>query len=259
MKIDLFNSDSLIKLKEIPSKSVDLVLTDPPYGINYKNWDLIEFYEFTHDWVNECSRVLKDNGTMWSFMSIHNLFYNSINKTFGFIDILNIFGHVHLENLVTWARQKGRCSSKHLKSTREEIVHFTKNDKVFTWNDIKVLREVIAPYMQDGKPRGWFVDEHGKRMRWTGLGNVWTYTSPLWSSKFPDDQLHSAQRPFMMIERLLLLSSNENDVVLDPFMGVGTTGIACKKHKRNFIGIEKDENYFNKAYDRIINKEISNA
>lgn len=104
--------------------------------------------------------------------------------------------------------------------------------------------------MKDGKPRGWFIDEKGKRVRWTGLGNVWTYTSPFWKSK-TDKLIHSAQKPFLVIERLVLLSSNEGDVVLDPFSGSGTTAVVCEKTKRNYICIEKDKEYYNSSVKRL--------
>lgn len=160
-------------------------------------------------------------------------------------------GVLHLENWVIWARQKGRGSSKHLKSQREDILHFTKTNK-FTWNNVKMLREVVCPYIKDGKPRGWFLDENGKRVRWTGLGNVWCYTAPQYNSIL-DKQVHPAQKPIMMIERLILLSSNEGDTILDPFIGSGTTGVACKNLNRDFIGIELDKKYFEIAKDRIEN------
>lgn len=243
--MELLNGNSLELIKNIPDESIDLVLTDPPYGINYGNleWDKINFNTFTEQWLSECYRVLKPTGTMWSFMSHLNV----IN----FITIQNkIKLNVHLDNWVIWCRSKGRMSSKHLKSTREDIIHSTKSNK-FTWNNLQMLREVIAPYMLDGKPRGWFVDETGKRVRWTGLGNVWTYTPPF--HKFKDDMAlgHPHQKPLMMIDRLLLLSSNENDVVLDPFMGTGTTGVSCKKYNRQYIGIEQNEEYFNIATKRL--------
>jgi len=234
---------------QIPNDTIDLVICDPPYGINYKEWDKFEdFLDFTERWVKECFRVLKPTGTMWSFMGYSNIF--------DFVPILEKYGKVHLENWVVWARQKGRGSSKHLKSQREDIFHITKTDK-FTWNNLKVLREVICPYMKEGKPRGWFVDENGKRVRWTGLGNVWCYTAPFWASK--DKQIHPSQKPLMLIERLILLSSNEGDVVLDPFSGSGVTAIVCKKLKRDFICIEKNKQYYDDSVKRFqeFEKQIS--
>jgi len=238
--------NSIDLLQKISSGSVDLVLTDPPYGINYKEWDKFDdFIGFTEKWVKECTRILKLTGTMWSFMG-----YSSI---FNFVPILEKYGNVHLENWVVWARAKGRSSSKHLKSLREDIFHITKSEK-FTWNNLKVLREVVCPYVKDGKPRGWFIDENGKRVRWTGLGNVWMYTSPFWSSK-SDKQIHPSQKPLMLIERLILLSSNENDIVLDPFSGSGTTAVACQRLNRKFLCIEKNEEYYKKSVERL-DKEI---
>lgn len=244
METKLYNQDALSFLQSIDDNSIDLVLTDPPYGINYKDWDDIDFNEFTDVWVKECVRCLKDTGTMWSFMGYSNIF--------DFVPILKKYSNIHLENWVVWARQRGRGTSKHLKSMREDIFHVTKSNN-FTWNNIKMLREVVIPYVKDGKPRGWFLDENGKRVRWTGLGNVWVYSQPFWNSK-DDKQIHGAQKPIKMIERLLLLSSNEEDTILDPFMGSGTTGIACKRNNRNFIGIESNKEIYNLAMDRIKNE-----
>jgi len=243
------NADCFDVLPQIPKESVDLVVTDPPYNIGYKEWDkfwnLNSFKRFTKFWVEECFRVLKPTGTLWSFMGYGNIL--------SFVPILEEYGNVHLENWVVWARQKGRGSSKHLKSQREDIFHVTKSDK-FTWNNLKVLREVVCPYVKDGKPRGWFLDENGKRVRWTGLGNVWVYTAPFWGSK-DDKQMHPAQKPLLLIERLILLSSNEGDVVLDPFSGSGTTAVVCKKLNRKFICVEKDEEYYSSSIERL-NKSV---
>jgi len=215
----------------IESGTVDLVIVDPPYGIKYKVWDKIDFIPFTDAWLLECFRVLKPTGTMWSFMGYQDIFE--------FVPLLKKYGNVHLENWVIWARQKGRGASKHLKSQREDIFHCTKSDD-FTWNSLKMLRQVVTPYMKDGKPRGWFLNEKGERVRWTGLGNVWVYTAPFWKSK-EDPQIHSAQKPLALIERLILLSSNEGDLVLDPFAGSCVTERACNNLNRKCICIEKNK------------------
>jgi len=247
MKLNtIYNADSFSILNQIPDGSIDLVICDPPYGIGYrKSWDTFtsigEFLKFTETWLSECFRVLKPIGTMWSFMGYQNIF--------DFVPLLEQQGKVHLENWVVWARQKGRGSIKHLKSQREDIFHVTKSDE-FTWNNLKVLREVICPYVKDGKPRGWFVDENGKRVRWTGIGNVWCYTSPFWNSK-DDKQIHTAQKPSMLIERLVLLSSNEGDVVLDPFSGSGVVAVVCEKLKRKYICIERDKKHYDDSIERL--------
>lgn len=215
--------------KDISDKSIDLAIVDPPYGIDYKEWDNIDFEVFTDRWVSEIFRVLKDSGTLWAFMGYGNIFK--------FVPILNRYGNVHLENWVVWARQKGRGSSKHLKSQREDIFHITKS-KNYTWNNLKVLREVATPYTKDGKPRGWFINEEGKRVRWTGLGNVWVYTAPYHLGD--DKRIHPAQKPYLLIERLILLSSNKGEKVLDPFAGSLVVERVCSATGRNSVSVEKD-------------------
>lgn len=238
------NADCFSIFSQIPNGCVDLAVVDPPYGIKYKPWDTWStkkgFWEFTEKWISECLRVLKPTGTLWSFMGYEHIIE--------FVPILRKYGDVHLENWVVWARQKGRGSSKHLKSQREDIFHVTKSD-VYTWNNIKVLKDVVVPYMKDGTPRGWFINEKGERKRWSGLGNVWVYTAPFWKSK--DRQIHPAQKPLLLIERLILLSSNEGDVVLDPFSGSGATAVVCKGLNRKFICIEKDKEYYNGSIERL--------
>lgn len=246
----LLLGSSLDLLRTIPTESIDAIITDPPYGINYKEWDeKKKWLELTENWIGESFRVLKPQGQLWSFMAFSNIIE--------FIPLVKSFNFLWQDkNSVVWGRGKGRGSSQHLKSLREEILHFTKN-KTYTWNNLKVLREVIAPYMKDGKPRGWFLnhipDSDGihKRVRWTGLGNVWCYSAPQWNGK-EDKRVHPCQKPLILMERLILLSSNEGDVILDPFCGSGSTLVACKKLNRQFIGIEKDEKYHSIASGRLL-------
>jgi site-specific DNA-methyltransferase (adenine-specific) len=246
--IQLLHGNCLDLIKTIPDKSIDLVCVDPPYMIDYKEWDNHLFQEskdnsdFMDTWIKECFRVLKDTGSLWSFMGYQNLF--------SFFKILENYGTVHYENWVIWARTKGRGASKHLKSLREDIIHVTKDKLTFTWNNIKMLRKNVFPYMKDGAPRGWFVDEEGNRCRWTGLGNIWVYTAPFWNFK-DDIQVHPSQKPLMLLERLINLSSNEGDTILDPFMGSGSTGVAVLRAKRNFIGMEQNDKFFQIAQERI--------
>ncbi len=251
--INLYEMDIFKHISNnIEDDSIDLIAVDPPYLIGYANheWDKHDFVVFTEKWVELVMKKLKPTGTMWSFMAKDNSFtWSGCEK--GFVNILEEYGTVHMDNWVTWARQKGRGSSKHLKSQREELFHFTKDPSNYTWNNLKMLREVIAPYVKDGRPRGWFLDENGKRVRWTGLGNVWTYSAPQFNG-VSEKQIHSSQKSVMMMERIIRLSSNENDLVLDPFMGSGTTGIACKLSNRNFKGFENDNSMYEKASKRIL-------
>lgn len=244
--ITVFNDDFFIGHDKSPK--VDLVIADPPYGLNYKEWDKINFAEFTESWINICLDRLKPNGQMWIFMAKDNLFTHEFCEK-GLINILQGKGIVNLKNWCVWARNKGRGSSKHLKSLREEVIHFSKTN-TYTWNEIKMLREVVCPYVKDGKPRGWFLDENGKRVRWTGLGNVWVYSAPQWNGVL-DKQIHPSQKPIMLIERLIRLSSNKNDVILDPFGGSLSTVMACLNSDRSCVAFEKDTRYFNDGMERV--------
>lgn len=241
--------DAFKGMEKLENNSIDLFLVDPPYFLNYKHWDgkRNEFAIFFAQFIQLMVKKMKPNGTAWFFMAKDHLFANKDKKVqFGLINMLEEYGSVHLDNWVTWGRQKGRGSKNKLKSTREEIIHFTKDKKDYTWNSVQVLREVICPYVKDGRPRGWFVNADGERVRWTGLGNVWFYSSPQWNGLL-DKQRHSAQKPFMIYERLILLSSNEGDLVVDPFAGSAVSLIVSKYHNRNYIGFENDKEIFSES------------
>ena len=257
--IKFYNADIFKDLDSIvENESVDAIVTDPPYLIGYGNqdWDKHDFVEFTEKWLELVMKKLKPTGTMWSCMAKDNSFTHKFCKK-GFVNMLQEIGYVDLNNWSVWARQKGRGSSKHLKSQREEVFHFSKNEKTYVWNNMKMLREVIAPYVKDGRPRGWFLDEFGKRVRWTGLGNVWTYSAPQFNG-ISERQFHPSQKPVMMMERLIRLSTNENDLILDPFTGSATTAIACMLSNRNFVGFELDKKYFDYGQSRIDTFDVLN-
>ncbi len=260
---NLIFGDMHEKLNIVSDKSVPLFIIDPQYCLNYKKWDgkRNDFRRITEAWIEKILPKMTDDGSAWIFMAYDHLFANKDKKVEkGLINMLEEVGYVHLDNCVTWGRQKGRGARYKLKSVREEIVHFTKHPKKYVWNDVQVLREVVTPYVKDGRPRGWFVAESGMRVRWTVLGNVWFFSSPQWNGII-DKQRHPAQKPFMLIERLILLSSNKNDLIVDPFMGSGVTAMVSRYYDRNYIGIENDskiykdaKRFLDKNYNRIISE-----
>ena len=96
------------------------------------------------------------------------------------------------------------------------------------------------PYVQDGKLRGWFLDQStGQRVRWSGVGNVLAFTSPFFKNKF-EKQIHSTQKPVLLFCELIMLSSKPGDIVFDPFAGSGASGVAAQICERNWIGCEID-------------------
>ena len=148
---------------------------------------------------------------------------------------------------------------KNWKNCLEDIWFFTKS-KEYTFNieAVKIQREVIAPYRdKSGAPKDWF-EEGDKRYRLTHPSNVWTDISiPFWS--MPENTPHPTQKPEKLIAKLVLASSNINDVIFDPFLGSGTTSVTAKKLGRHYIGIEREKQYAAIAEKRLEMAETNPA
>jgi site-specific DNA-methyltransferase (adenine-specific) len=206
------------------------------------DWDKMseeKFYEFNKRWMSEVYRILKPTGTMWMFCGptkIPEIF--KVVEEVGFIN--------HLDDWTIYARAKGRKSKTGLKSLREDILHLTKSDE-YTWHSCEYLREVVVPYVVDGKPRGWALDQStGLRVRWTGVGNVAFFTPPAYNN-VAEKQIHSCQKPVLLNTELIMYSSNKGDTVIDPFMGSGSSAVASLISDRNYIGCEKEKDMFKEA------------
>jgi len=147
-----------------------------------------------------------------------------------------------IQNRITWQREKGRGAKKNWKNSMEDI-WFATVSKNYTFNlkDIKIRRRVNAPYKINGEPKDWIETSEGG-FRDTCPSNFWDDISiPYWS--MPENTDHPTQKPEKMIARLILASSNSGDLILDPFLGSGTTAVAAKKLGRRFIGIEREREY----------------
>ncbi len=148
-----------------------------------------------------------------------------------------------MRNRITWEREKGRGAQTNWKNCSEDIWFATvSNDYVFNVDAVKLKRRVIAPYTdREGTPKDWDESEQG-RFRITHPSNLWTdLTVPFWS--MPENTDHPTQKPEKLLAKIILASSQENDVVLDPFVSSGTTSVTAKKLRRRYIGIEIDELY----------------
>lgn len=255
----LYNMDCFEVMKTIKDGSIRTIVTDPPYGIDFKgvtsdtSWDKVDYHDFILKFLLEAKRILAYDGTLWMFCARTN-----IPLVFAAIEKAGLT--CNLENWLTYARQKGRGASKKLKSQAEEILHITKSNK-YTWNSVEYLREVVVPYVKDGKPRGWFLDQNtGERVRWSGVGNVLAFTSPFYKNKF-EKQIHSTQKPVLLFCELIMLSSRPGETIFDPFSGSGASGVAAQMCGRNWWGIEIDKEMFNKSlewlqnYDKELAKE----
>ena len=132
-----------------------------------------------------------------------------------------------------------------------EDIWFATKSKNFTFHveDVKIRRRVLAPYRKNGKPKDWEETENGN-FRNTCPSNFWDDISiPYWS--MPENTAHPTQKPEKLIAKLVLASSNEGDVIFDPFAGSGTTAVTAKKLKRNYVVIEQNELYAAWAQKRL--------
>ena len=222
-KIELYNEDCFDVFDKL--SQVDAIIADIPYNINYTEWDK----EFDVARAIECcSKLLNENGNIIIFNG-----YTNVCKTKEELD-----KYFTMQNWIIYDRIKGRGSKYNLVSTREDILWYT-NGKDYTYHKM---------YSNIPKKTKGLGEKNGEKNR--ALSNVWTDISPIvpWSK---ERVKHPSQKPLALMERCVLLWTNENDTVLDFTMGSGTTGVACKKLNRNFIGIERDKEYFEIARKRI--------
>ena len=228
--------DCLDELPKIFDKNIDLVLTDPPYGTTACKWDSV--IPFEPMW-NQLKRVIKDNGCIALFGSEP------------FSSALRMSNIKHFK--YDWIWQKSKCGSpltaKYKPLTKHEII------SIFGIKTIKYFPQMIEgkPYKRIGKIGK--INNHKYGLKYIDIKNKGT-RHPISVICFQQkwrrqDQLHPTQKPVALLEYLIKTYTNENDTVLDFTMGSGSTGVACKNLNRNFIGIEKDDKYFNIAKQRI--------
>lgn len=239
--------DTFEGLRKLQDKSVDLLIVDPPYNLD-KNFHGTKFKkgkdewykEYTLAWINAVKPKLKDTASIYVCCDWKSsiVIGEIISKNF------------ILRNRITWSREKGRGAKSNWKNSMEDIFFATVSEKyTFNLGAVKIKKKVIAPYKENGAPKDWQV-ENGEKVRYTCPSNFWNDISvPYWSMK--ENTAHPTQKPEKLIAKLILASSNEKDVVLDPFLGSGTTGVVAKKLGRNFYGIEKNPLYCAWAVKRL--------
>ena len=226
-------------LSLLPENSVDLLIVDPPYNLDkdfhgnkFKRTSGEIYEEYTKNWIKLVKPLLKKNATVYVCCD-----WLSSSQIFIVLD-----KYFHVQNRITWQREKGRGALTNWKNGMEDI-WFATNSNKYTFNveAVKIRRSVIAPYKEDGKPKDWEETKEG-RFRNTYPSNFWDDISiPYWS--MPENTAHPTQKPEKLLAKLILASSNEGDVVLDPFLGSGSTSVTAKKLGRHYIGIEQNEQY----------------
>lgn len=210
----IYNKDCFEMLKGFKDEVVDCIITDPPYGINFKsNHRNISYNKLSNDnnllwlepFLKDCHRILKKDSHMYIFCSFHNLdkFMIEVKKVF------------KLKNILVW--KKNNWSMGDLKG------------------DYAPQYEFIL-FLTKGK----------KKLNGRRDSNILEFSRT-------NNKIHPTQKPLDLIEFLISKSTNEYDLILDPFNGSGSTTLSCMKMNRNFIGIEIDENYFNISKNRLDN------
>ena len=238
-EITLKQGDCLELMKEIPDKSIDMILTDPPYGTTACKWDTIIALDKL--W-NECRRIIKPNGGVLLFSSQP------------FTTILNYSNIKEFRHEWIWEKEQGAnfMNVKYQPYKVHEIVSVFSKEKCNYY-----------PQMTDGKPyisgKGTSGDITGNVIKTQTKNNGTRYPRSI--QKFTTDKakgsFHPTQKPILLLEYLINTYSKQFETVLDFTMGSGSTGVACINTNRNFYGIELDTTYFEIANKRI--EDIQNS
>jgi len=250
MNTKLYAEDCLEILASLPAESVDMIFADPPYNlsndgfsvhagkqvsVNKGDWDRSAGaeadFEFHFNWIAACRRVLKRDGTLWVSGTYHSIYACG--------HALQLHGFRILNDLA-WFKPNAapNLGCRMFTASHETLIWAAKSKKskhTFNYSDMK-----LGDFPNDS------LKKPGKQMR-----SVWSITTPQKSEKIHGK--HPTQKPLAIMERIVLASTNPGDVILDPFCGSGTTGVAAIKLGRKFIGIDSEIKYLNKlAIPRLI-------
>ncbi|MCX2683703.1 site-specific DNA-methyltransferase [Campylobacter sp. MIT 21-1685] len=238
---EILQGDCLELLKKIPSNSIDCVFADPPFNLRKKynsHKDKLlesEYLQWCEKWIDECVRVLKNDG----FIFLHNIPKWLISYA-NFLNYRAIFKH-----WISWEAMTAPMG-KTLQPAHYGILFYAKGEVKDRF------REIRYPHKRDRK--GVLVKDYGgKKSILHPFGplcsDIWTDIHRIRHAKNRDN--HPCQLPIHLLERIILMSSKEGDIILDPFLGTGTTALAAKRLGRKFIGFEKDEQYCQIAREKI--------
>ncbi|MBI3589123.1 MAG: site-specific DNA-methyltransferase [Candidatus Liptonbacteria bacterium] len=246
----LYLGDALNILNQIPSDSVDMVFADPPYNlsnggftvhagrmvsVNKGDWDkskgFEDDYDFHYRWLEACKRVLKPNGTLWVSGTYHSIYQCG--------HALQALGY-HILNDISWFKPNA--------SPNLSCRFFTASHETLIWarKDKKGKHTFNYEAMKDGQWPEDKIKKPGLQMR-----SVWSIGTPK-----PEEKKygkHPTQKPLDLLRRVILASTNKGDLILDPFTGSSTTGIAAITQGRKFIGIDLEQSYLELSKKRFNN------
>ena len=240
-EIKLYNEDCFKILPHLESNSIDCIITDPPYflsndgitckagkmvSVNKGAWDkrkgFDEIFSFNLNWIEESYRLLKEGGTLWVSGTFHNIYIIG--------SILDSMDDLKILNNITWIKTTPppNLSCRFFTHSTETILWVRKGKKSKHYFDYELMKKT----------------NDGKQMK-----DVWTIGRP--KKKEKKFGKHPTQKPEEIIERMILSSTKEKDVVLDMFNGSGTTGVVSLRNNRKYIGIELEKEYYRLTEKRI--------
>ena len=243
----VIHADLLQVVELLPSACADLLILDPPYnltkefaGMKFSSVGDEEYLDYLESWFPPLLRCLKPTASIYLCGDWKNsaCLYLLLKK------------YAQVRNRIVWQREKGRGASHNWKNACEDIWFATLGqDFYFDVESVKQKRRVLAPYRQDGEPKDWQETEAG-RFRLTHPGNFWDDISvPYWS--MPENTEHPTQKPEKLLAKLVLASCPPGGLVLDPFLGSGTSAVVAKKLGRHFLGVEQNLDYCLLAQKRL--------
>jgi site-specific DNA-methyltransferase (adenine-specific) len=248
----VLHQDVFSALPHLPNSFVDLLILDPPYnlakdfnGRTFQKQPVQTYTQWMESWFLPLTHVLKPNASIYV-----------CGDWFTSASIFHVLQErCTIRNRITWEREKGRGAKANWKNCSEDVWFATVSDNYFFNPDAVMLkRRVLAPYRVEGQPKDWQIEDGGN-FRLTNPSNFWSdITVPFWS--MPENTDHPTQKPEKLVAKLVLASSQPGGVVMDPFLGSGTTAVVAQKLGRNFLGIEIDRTYCLLARKRLAGANI---
>jgi site-specific DNA-methyltransferase (adenine-specific) len=235
---ELIQADVLTALSAMPSDHFDLICIDPPYNMDKADWDSLgsgaEFADWAERWLIECRRVLKDSGAIYVF---------GINRMLSHIQHRMDKLGFRYRNWITWDTIQGAGGGLWVNRT-EAVLYYSKTESTFEDSDsVKLERheENVREYK-------------GKTYQFKNPSNVWRF--PCVDDKSDERTGHPTQKPVELVERIVRASCPEGGIVLDCFIGSGTTGVASMKNRRRCVGVDMNAEYLDICRDRFSRCEV---
>lgn len=254
-------ADVLDFLRTVPDRTARFIVSSPPYNIGKeyeRKRDLSDYVAWQTEVLTECSRILTDDGSLCWEVGNYVRAGEIVPLDYVFYGILHDKLGLKLRNRIIWAFEHGLHARRRLSGRYESILWFTKSDEyIFNLDPLRVPQKYPGKKHHKGPKKG----QYSSNPLGKNPGDLWLKIAEEWDEgiwdipnvkhNHPEKTHHPAQFPIELVERLVLALTEPGDVVLDPFMGVGSTAVASVLHDRRAIGVDQDASYVEAASERI--------